>query len=148
MESTFKFKRATLLSTDEAESLLTKKEKAYHDWWWLRSPGMYQHYAANVTSGGSVNYYGDRVNYVYDCVRPALIINLKSSNYKIGDTFKFGNKAFKIISDNSAFCLEDIGTHCFREDPEAPDANDYDASDVKKFIDAWFEKTLKEESEV
>ena len=47
-------------------------------WWWLRSPGGTQYYAADVSDGGSV-YCGGR--YVYRdfvCVRPALWINLAS----------------------------------------------------------------------
>ena len=47
-------------------------------WWWLRSPGHDQTYAAGVGSDGSVSYYGDFVNYADICVRPALWINLDS----------------------------------------------------------------------
>ena len=47
-------------------------------WWWLRSPGNYQGNAANVDSDGSVSCNGDYVNYVSDCVRPALWVNIDS----------------------------------------------------------------------
>lgn len=47
-------------------------------WWWLRSPGYSQTYAAHVRIGGSVYYYGNLVNYAHDAVRPALWINLDS----------------------------------------------------------------------
>ena len=47
-------------------------------WWWLRSPGNYQNYAASVNSDGSVYYSGYYVNNAYDAVRPALWINLDS----------------------------------------------------------------------
>ena len=47
-------------------------------WWWLRSPGGIQGCAACVYSDGSVDYYGDYVHSDYDCVRPALWINLDS----------------------------------------------------------------------
>lgn len=47
-------------------------------WWWLRSPGRSQSSAAYVYNYGSVNYYGNNVNYDYDAVRPALWINLDS----------------------------------------------------------------------
>lgn len=47
-------------------------------WWWLRSPGYTQSYAASVAMYGSVNYSGNLVNYVIDAVRPALWINLDS----------------------------------------------------------------------
>lgn len=47
-------------------------------WWWLRSPGYYRSYAADVGDFGSVFYTGDCVNSASDCVRPALWINLDS----------------------------------------------------------------------
>ena len=47
-------------------------------WWWLRSPGFNQNYAADVSTGGSVYYGGDRVHSEYGAVRPALWINLDS----------------------------------------------------------------------
>jgi len=47
-------------------------------WWWLRSPGDSQLYAADVGFGSSVRYRGDFVNCVDICVRPALWINLDS----------------------------------------------------------------------
>ncbi len=45
-------------------------------WWWLRSPGNSQIYAANVGNDGSLDY--DDVNDDSGCVRPALWINLES----------------------------------------------------------------------
>lgn len=47
-------------------------------WWWLRSPGKSQHYAADVCADGSVSYFGNSVDNKNDCVRPALWINLDS----------------------------------------------------------------------
>ncbi len=47
-------------------------------WWWLRSPGHNQSYAAYVSYDGSVYYYGIPVNHALDAVRPALWINLDS----------------------------------------------------------------------
>ena len=47
-------------------------------WWWLRSPGNNQDYAANVYYDGSVYYNGSYVNNDNDAVRPALWINLDS----------------------------------------------------------------------
>lgn len=138
-------KLATLLSVEEAQTLLTQEERVYDYWWWLRSPGYNQYDATHVNLDGSVSYYGYSVDYGDDCVRPALKISLKYSDYRIGDIFKFGNKIFKILSDDLAFCLEDIGTHCFRKDWQAPDANIYEVSDVKKFIDAWFEQAKNKE---
>ena len=47
-------------------------------WWWLRSPGHDSSNAAFVRNDGSVNNYGDFVNYGTDAVRPALWIDLGS----------------------------------------------------------------------
>jgi len=74
------------------------------------------------------------------------IEDLESSNLKIGDEFTFGGKHFRIISDNLAFCIEDIGLRTFREDWQAENANDYDASDIKKYVDEWFAEALKNEN--
>lgn len=45
-------------------------------WWWLRSPGIYQNYAAGVKYGDSLGF--DYVNSVDACVRPALWVNIEA----------------------------------------------------------------------
>ena len=49
-------------------------------WWWLRSPGDYGYRAAEVGYSGWVYRYGDDVSHYFDGVRPALHLNLSSSN--------------------------------------------------------------------
>ena len=46
-------------------------------WWWLRSPGDHQTYAARVLDDGSVNYYGNIVDIDRDCIRPAMWIAIE-----------------------------------------------------------------------
>ena len=136
-------KGITLLSVEEAKNLLTQEQRKckYNNkpcWWWLRSPGSYQYDAAAVSSVGSVNYFGRTVDYDDVCVRPALILsNLKSSNLKSGDKFKFGGYTFTVISEEYALCDEAIAEMAFRKDRKAKDANVYEKSDVKKFLDNW-----------
>ncbi len=142
MNNLLKIKFATLLSTKEAETFLTKEERTHRHWWWLRSPGDALTHAAYVYSDGLVNYRGCAAYYADGIVRPALKIDLGSSGFKIGDKFIFGKKLFKIISNDLAFCLEDIGITRFRNDWKAWDANDYEESDVKKFVDKWYEKAI------
>ena len=113
-------KGITLLSTEEAENLLTKEQRKckYNNkpcWWWLRSPGFHQDIAAYVYNDGSVYYNGDIVNIGSGCVRPALILStLKSSNLKsieklgVGEHFEFGGYTFTIISNKLALCDEVI----------------------------------------
>jgi tetratricopeptide (TPR) repeat protein len=57
----------------------TKGGTATCSWWWLRSPGYNQHYAAGVGGAGLVNSdNGCGVSYGNGCVRPAMWINLDS----------------------------------------------------------------------
>lgn len=130
---------ATLLSVEEAVAL-SWGLRAHEDWWWLRSPGKYQSYAAYVDCSGWADDGGHRVNYDEVCVRPALKLN--HSNLEIGDRFTFGRREFEVISDDLAFCLGDIGCCAFRRNRKAKDANVYEFSDVKKHVDEWFKESL------
>jgi len=51
-------------------------EKELSGWWWLRSPGTVQSYAARVCNDGSLGL--DYVSNTVSCVRPALWINLEA----------------------------------------------------------------------
>ena len=53
-----------------------KVEGASTCWWWLRSPGNFQSFAAFVGNGGVVVSYGYFVLDDYGCVRPAMWIDL------------------------------------------------------------------------
>lgn len=138
---------ATLLSYEEYEKYKTKiSRRAY--WWWLRSPG-----TTSESHASYVNNYGNAYlsgNYVDDsCIEvvPALRIIL-NSDFEIGDKIKFGVNTFTIISEYYALCDNSIGYHCFREDDyKTSDANDYEKSDVKKFVDEWFERFERSEKE-
>lgn len=47
-------------------------------WWWLRSPGNISNFAAGVYYDGSVDDFGNLVNYDDGAVRPAFWLNLES----------------------------------------------------------------------
>ena len=135
---------ATLLTIEEARKL-PEWLRRYDEWWWLKSPGCNSNYVTFVDDDGFVNSFGDYA-FVDNIVRPVLIIsNFDSSNLQIGDTFEFGDEKFEVISNDKAFCLGDIDYMEFRKDPDAPDANDYEKSDVKKYIDVWFEKATEQQ---
>ena len=149
---------ATLLTINEAEKLPVRLRR-YDRWWWLKSRSVslgieginfnaYTAYAAYVDGDdATIDAIGDKVSYEDGKVRPAIIIsNLSALNLQFGDIFEFGDKEFEIISDNKAFCLSDIGQCAFRNDAEALDANIYEKSDIKKYVDEWFEKSIKGES--
>lgn len=140
---------ATLLSAEEAKKLDKGILKADKDWW-LRSRGFNDNTAACVI-GDSGYIDGLFLEYSFG-VRPALTIsNLETSNLKIGDTITFGNHIFTIISDHYALCNDIIEKCAFRKDWTAINANVYEVSDVKKFVDDWFAKAkenkTQEESE-
>ncbi len=70
-----------LLSTDEANNAVyfdDNADRAIGDYWWLRTPGKEDDYAAVVSYDGYVNANGDDMDWS-DAVRPALKINLASS---------------------------------------------------------------------
>ena len=136
--SEIEFSGATLLSADEASTLLTEQEKKYKAPWWLRTPGFNSYNACNIYYG-SVDIFGSNVDY-YCCIRPALqISNLGSFN--VGDIFSIGEHYFKIISPELAWLYkQDIG-----EDHFDYESNNYETSHVKEIVDSWFEK-LKDET--
>lgn len=81
-----------LLSIDEAAYYLNSDEKRIaqsthfakqkglfvsdeKSWWWLRSAGNNQHYAADVDYGGDIDFYGSDVFNSVNGIRPVLWIN-------------------------------------------------------------------------
>jgi len=60
----------------EADQRLVARYGEQTAWWWLRSPGYFQYYAAYVDNGGFVSLIGSIVDYVAGGVRPALWLNL------------------------------------------------------------------------
>ena len=138
-EQDIKIKELTLLSEKEYLDAKENVPPTKGWWWWLRSPGDIRNYAAYVDVDGSL--YGSRVDYDSGCVRPALrISNLESSNLQIGDKFDLVGCVWTVISEGIALCDNSVGKTCFREDWEAGDANNYDASDIKKWLANWAEE--------
>lgn len=137
---------ATLLTVEEAKKLPSRL-RVYKNWWWLKTRGNQNYNVTVVSKFGYINENGVCTDWDKGAVRPALeISHLKLSNLKIGDTFDFGCRRFEIISDNRAFCLEDIGddyfNHCI--EGELDDFNDYEESDIKKkIVDEWFDWSVK-----
>ena len=134
------FSGATLLSADEAKTLLTKEERKYKDSWWLRTPGYFSNCACIVYHYGDVYDDGYSVSFGNFGIRPALqISNLGSFN--VGDIFSIGKYYFKIISPELAWMyLQDIGKDYFDNK-----SNNYETSHVKEIVNSWFEK-LKEDT--
>lgn len=135
------FSHADLLTVEEVEKL-PKSLLRHHGWWWLQSPGYNSHYAAYVRNDGLVSINDGEINSDNNDVRPALrITNL--NDYKVGDDFKFGGKWFRIVDENTALCLDNIGVQEFDEK-----SNDYEKSEIKQFVDDWFDSAQNKNESV
>ena len=138
----------TLLSAEEAEAL-PKEIRSIDKYWWLRSPGYFNYLAMYVRGDGSVDYNGDDVNYDGFGVRPALEVGyermcLVNPRLDRGDKINLAGHTWTVISGQYILCDDIIGKCAFRTDWKGSDANDYEKSDVKKFLDDWFEKNIEE----
>ena len=143
----------TLLSKEEAETLLTQEQrvltrryscykatKEYRWEWWLRSPSAVDAEMIEVVRrDGTIS----DTNWLNDncCVRPVLLTeDLTSLGLNKGDKFEFGGYTFTIISEGYALCDDGLTNMTFRKDDADPEGanNDYETSDVKKYIENWF----------
>ena len=137
----------TLLSIEEAEAL-PKKIRSIDKPWWLRSTGKYYINAAIVDDDGYVNDYGERV-YFNSGVRPALEVGYErmcmvNPRLDRGDKINLAGYTWTVISDQYILCDDTIDECTFRKDGDVPDANDFEKSDIKRFLEDWFEKNVKE----
>ena len=131
-----KFTGITLLSKEEYEA--NKDIIPQNNWWWLRSPGPIRYDVACVDYDGTLFY--SNVYDAHGCVRPALYIwNPQSSDLKRGDKFDLAGYTWTVLSDDLALCDDIVGCTCFRENWPTKDANDFDASDIKKWLHKWAE---------
>ena len=135
----------TLLSVEEAEHL-SDDVLACEDDWWLRSPGETSHFVAFVEGPfhDYVNTNGTCVDIDYG-VRPALRVHPLHENpygVRTGDTvILFGHK-WTVISDTLILCNDLVGETVFRKNNEAEDANQYEVSDIKRWLELWYAKNL------
>lgn len=111
--------------------------RSYSGEWWLRSPGDRSFRVAFVLHGGEVEKSGFLV-YTNSCaVRPALhISNLDSFNLQIyKDSIKVFDKYWVYIGNNKVLLMgEPVTKMAFRQDWKAEDANVYEKSDIKKYL--------------
>lgn len=139
-------KGAILLSKDEVERLLTREERKCTfegrpcDWW-IRTPCDSTHYVYTV-DGVSGEILSDDGDYWVDdwaCVRPALKLFgcWRSRGFDVGDMLDFCGYKFKIISNEYALCENAVDCKPFRTAADADDANIYEASDMKDYVDEW-----------
>lgn len=131
------FEGLTLLSSYEYDKYKNNIPKL-NKHWWLRSSGSFSSFSAYAVRYST--RYLDFVSRDCNVVRPALRLNHESSNLKIGDKFKFYNHDWTVISNKYALCDEEFCRMAFRKDWEAMYDNDYELSDVKRYLDCEWKK--------
>ena len=128
--------KITLLSVAEYKAC-NPRIPPIKDVWWLRSPGYYSSLVTFVfANGGGVNHRGDGVDYDKNAVRPVLRISNYES-FDLSDKFDMAGYTWTVIADGLAICDRIVGRTAFRKDWKAEDANDYEKSDVKKWLENW-----------
>ena len=119
-------------------TLLTKEEyKRYKNriplvncWWWLRSPGFYQSYAAGVYDDGGVSANGLYADFDGYAVRP--VLKSEDINLTVGERFiSLGNRW--VVIDGHVAISEDVITHR-RYDKKS---NDWETSELKLWLEEW-----------
>lgn len=111
---------ASVPNWDEVE-MLPAELMEYDNWWWLSSDveedlkaaenKFYEKkYKLKFIHSDAVIDRVERVTKAKGCVRPVLHIgSMMCLHYAIGDSFIFGGKEFEIVTEQLAFCKEDIG---------------------------------------
>lgn len=126
----------TLLSAEEyeaAKDVIPMRD----EFWWLRSPcSEGSNRAGFVDDRGRLDF--DGVDNEYVGVRPALRIRkLRSSNLSRGDKFELARHVWTIVSDSLALCDDIVGYTRFRKDWKDEEANDYESSDIRAWLECW-----------
>ena len=129
-------KTINLKSGDYEITLLTAEEYNKYkeiippvkDWWWLRSLGKFQHYAAFVNCAAFPDCIV--VYYVNIAARPAL--KTKIFNLPIGEKFIALGNCWIMIDDGIAIS-KDVITHR-RYDKNS---NVWDTSELKAWLEEW-----------
>lgn len=111
--------------------------------WWLRSHS--KHYANDIHfiwgEDGEIDSYGLVAEKAL-AIRPALQIS-KSMSLTPGDKLEIFGKSWTVLNDNLVLCDTAINNMLFRKDYNISDANNYETSDIKTYLDNWLNKELE-----
>ena len=127
----------TLLSDEEYHryrDIIPKRDYP----WWLRSAfyGI-KCFAGFVNEDGELDYM--TVKHKFGLV-PLIVINRDTSDrIGAGDRFRMKDMSWTAISDRHILCDDSLGNYQYREDWQADDANDFDASDIREMLIDWWE---------
>ena len=128
---------ATLLSKEEynANSDIIK-ELWQGVTWWTRSKGWEgDDYACIVST--SLHDRGDVVDREF-AVRPAIELDFRRLSK--GTKVSYAGETFTVLEDGLALCDGLVRMMAFRADRSAPNANEYESSDIKNWVEAWFSR--------
>lgn len=117
----------TLLSVEEAKKV-QPQIRACSEWWWLRSPGLNQYFAAIVDKSG-ISELGDLVSSGYHTIRPVFKINSLES--EIGEKIMVNKTWCTIIDEGLVLADNPICNHRFDEK-----SNKWETSELKAFINS------------
>lgn len=110
---------------------------AVNDEWWLRSPSPYCTQYGKIVKDGQVESLD--VNY-FAGVRPALDVgDTEAAGMTIGTKIRLAGHTWTAISQNHILCDDIVGWSCFRDNWMATDANKFEQSDVKRWLQKWSE---------
>ena len=130
---------ATLLSMEEALTLLSPTDRARGFYWWTRTPcGASIEWC--VYPGGYAGY--GTCSRAYSLSPACVIKNLEKSGLKVGNFFTVGEYRFKVISENLAWLYkQSIGEYPYKKTPDGKELC-YETSDAKKVVDEWFKEEI------
>lgn len=134
------FKEITILSMEEHKRYRSIIPRIY-SWWWLRSPGYIQSFAAYVDSDENIVEHGSYVDRVDFAFRPALKLELEIADnlfwYNpeklIGTKIEYGKYRWTILdaSFGELYTLCDAIMGYGRFDT---DSNDWETSELKQWL--------------
>lgn len=131
----------TIPGIDDIAGLKRKElvtANAKEDRWWLKSPGYISHYAAHVNKG-TINYDGSYV-LAERGVRPMIVFS--DDTLEKGEEFQFLGNGWMVIAPGKALCESIVGETAFRADWKVQGSNDFEASDLKKWLRLWYDNAL------
>ena len=132
-------KEITLLTAEEAN--LIPNEYLADVNTWLRTPRNKRLVAVTTPRHAEhpKTFYSMRVHCRVMDDHPALKI-VQDESLQIGEQVElFGYTWTKVLPD-TLISDTSIGEHCYREDIDAPDANVWEASDLKVWLEQWLEE--------
>lgn len=143
--SCVKVKGITIPSIEECSRIPYGLMK-YENRWWLRSAGQENNFVAVADGDGAIFEYGCQIGRLDISVRPALL--LEESNLPNGWRFNLYGKEWEVVDKDYAFCCGDIGRASFDVEKRGFNANDWETSALKKYVEARYEAWKSRKKEV